>query len=113
TAAGVTWTASPHSGTISLPDGSEIPAGVVSFVAGKKDLLYLVMSTPSVWLAAGVGKSPRLETTMVAVMLHEGSHVAQTGPYGPRLGALIDQNHLPDSFNDNAVQDCFKAVPEF
>lgn len=36
TAEGATWTASPHSGTIALPNGSEIPAGVTSFASGKK-----------------------------------------------------------------------------
>ena len=113
TAEGVTWTASPHGGSIALPDGSEIPAGVTSFVSGDKGRTYFVMSTPSVWQAAGVGKGPELERSMVAVLLHEGSHVAQIGPYGPRLGALIESNDLPDSFNDNAVQDRFQANPEF
>ena len=108
-----TWTASSHSGTITLPDGSTIPAGVTSFTSGKNGLLYFVMSTPSVWQAAHVGEGPGLDTTMVAVLLHEASHVAQTGPYGPRLGALIDRNSLPDSFNDDSLQDRFKTNPEF
>jgi hypothetical protein len=109
----VTWTTAPHGGTIALPDGSEIPAGVTSFAAGNKGTKYFVMSTPTVWEAAGVGEGAALETTMVAVLLHEGSHVAQTGPYGPRLGALIEGNSLPDSFNDNAVQERFEANQEF
>jgi hypothetical protein len=113
TAQGVTWTASPHGGSIALPDGSEIPTGVTSFASGKKGLTYFVMSTPSVWQAAGVGEGPGLETTMVAVLLHEASHVAQVGPYGPRLGALIERYGLPDSFNDNAVQERFKENSEF
>lgn len=113
TAEGVTWTASPHRGTIALPNGSEIPAGVTSFTSGKKGLAYFVMSTPSVWQAAGVGEGPGLETTMVAVLLHEASHVAQTGPYGPRLGALIERYGLPDSFSDDTLQERFQANPEF
>jgi hypothetical protein len=113
TAKGVTWTASPHGGAIALPDGSQIPAGVTSFASGAKGQRYFVMSTPSVWQAAGVGKGPELETLMVAVLLHEGSHVAQTGAYGPRLGAIIEGHHLPDSFNDNAVQERFKTNADF
>lgn len=113
TAEGVTWIASPHTGTIALPDGDQMPAGVTSFTAGNKTAKYFVMSTPTVWEAAGVGQGAALETTMVAVLLHEGSHVAQTGPYGPRLGTLIDRNKLPDSFNDNAVQERFEKNPEF
>ncbi|HWS72914.1 MAG TPA: hypothetical protein VN605_12415, partial [Thermoanaerobaculia bacterium] len=89
TAEGVTWTVSPHRGTIALPDGSEIPAGVTSYASGEQGLRYFVMSTPTVWQAAGVGEGSALETTMVSVLLHEASHVAQLGPYGPRLGALI------------------------
>jgi hypothetical protein len=113
TAEGVTWTASPHHGEIALPNGTEIPVGVTSFASGKKGLTYFVMSTPSVWQAAGVGKRPELDTSMVAVLLHEASHVAQIGPYGPRLGALIDRYHLPDSFNDDSVQERFETNPEF
>ncbi|HEV7766534.1 MAG TPA: hypothetical protein VGQ76_16150, partial [Thermoanaerobaculia bacterium] len=109
TADGVTWTATPHRGTIALPDGSEIPVGVTSFVSGEKGLTYFVMATPSVWHAAGLGKGFGLE----AVLLHEGSHVAQIGPYGPRLGTLIESNKLPDSFNDDAVQERFEANAEF
>lgn len=109
----VTWVASLHEGTIRLPDGSEMPAGVTSFVSGDDGQRYLVMSTPSVWQEAGVGEGSGLETMMVAVLLHEGSHVAQIGPYGPRLGALIDRYALPDSFNDDAVQDRFEKNEEF
>jgi hypothetical protein len=50
---------------------------------------------------------------MVAVMLHEGSHVAQTGPFGPRLGALIEKNKLPDDFNDDTMQKRFGENLEF
>jgi hypothetical protein len=113
TAERVTWTATPHGGTVLLPDGSEIPAGVTSYVSGDKGKMHLVMSTPTVWEAAGVGKGPALETTMVAVLLHEGSHVAQTGPYGPRLGALIERYGLPDSFSDDTMQERFQANEEF
>lgn len=112
TAEEVSWTASPHGGSIVLPDGSEMPAGVTSFVSGDEGL-YLAMSTPSVWEAAGVGEGSQLERAMVAVMLHEGSHVAQIGPYSSRLGALIDRYSLPDSFNDDAVQDRFEGNEEF
>jgi hypothetical protein len=113
TAEGVSWTATPYSGTIALPDGSEMPAGVTSFVSREKGRSYLLMSTPGIWEAAGVGEGRALETLMVAVLLHEGSHVAQIEPYGPRLGALIDRYALPDSFDDDAVQKRFKDDDEF
>ncbi len=114
TVEGVTWTATPHGETIALPDGSEIPVGVTSYTSGKKETsYYFVMSTPSVWQAAHVGQGSSLETLMVAVLLHEASHVAQIGPYGPRLGALIERYKLPESFNDDSLQQRFKENPEF
>ena len=109
---GVTWSAARHGGQIALPDGSQIPAGVTSFASGKNGLTYFVMATPSVWTAAGIGSGPGLERMLVAVLLHEASHVAQIGPYGPRLGALIERYSLPDSFNDNAVQERFRDNEE-
>ena len=112
-ARGVTWSAAPHAGTISTPSGNEVPVGVTSFASGKDGSYWFVMSTPSVWEAGGVGQGPSLATTMVAVLLHEASHVAQLGPYGPRLGALIERNALPDSFNDDAVQERFRSNAEF
>jgi hypothetical protein len=112
-AQGVTWSVAPHAGTITVPDGTEIPVGVTSFASGKDGTYWFVMSTPSVWEAGGLGQGPDLESTMVAVLLHEASHVAQLGPYGPRLGALIERNSLPDSFDDDALQDRFRSNNEF
>lgn len=107
TAQGVTWTAVSHDGTIDLPDGSQRPAEVTSFAAGEPSLRFFVMATPSVWTSSGIGSGSDLERMLVAVLLHEASHIAQLGPYGVRLGALIDRYSLPDSFNDSAVQERF------
>jgi len=109
----VSWSAAAHDGSVALPDGARLPVGVTSFASGKEGLAWFVMSTPSVWQAAGVGSGAELERTMVGVLLHEASHVAQLGPYGKRLGALIERHALPDSFDDNAVEERFRATPEF
>lgn len=114
TAEAVKWTASRHAGEVALPDGKRIPAGVTSFTSGEKGSSYFfVMSTPSVWEAGGVGQGDDLKTTMVAVLLHEGSHVAQLAPYGPRLGSLIERYSLPDSFSDDTMQERFRENAEF
>jgi hypothetical protein len=109
----VKWIVSPHDGTIALPDSTTMPARVTSFTAGNQGKNYFVMSTPTVWEAGGVGKGADLDTRMVGVLLHEASHVAQTGPYGPRLGALIERNSLPDSFSDDSLQHRFGENAEF
>ena len=113
TAEAARWTASRHTGEVVLPDGKRIPAGVTSFTSGANGSYFFVMSTPSIWEAGGVGEGESLKRTMIAVLLHEGSHIAQLGPYGPRLGALIDRYSLPDSFSDDTMQERFGANAEF
>jgi hypothetical protein len=108
------WTATPHSGTITLPNGNELPAGVTSFSAGNEGVSFFVMSTPSIWRAGGVVGDPiDLESLMVFVLLHEGSHVAQMATYGTRIGAIAERNHLPESFNDDSMQHQFGDTPAF
>lgn len=110
----VTWSATPHQGAITLPGGGEMPAGVTSFASGEGDVAFFVMSTPSVWSAGGVPPGPLgLETLMVAVLLHEGSHVAQAATYGAAINAIAQANNLSDDFNDDTMQHEFGETPEF
>src|SRR4051794_35121916 len=68
------WTATRHGSQVTLPDNSQVPAGVTSFSRASGGVVYFVMSTPSLWRAEGVsGGEIGLETMMVAVLLHEGS----------------------------------------
>ena len=113
TAEGVTWQAARHDGEIILPDGKRVPAGVTSFASGDDGSYFFVMSAPSVWEAGGAGEGEDLKRGMIAVLLHEASHIAQLGPYGPRLGALIDRYSLPDSFSDDTMQERFRENAEF
>ena len=107
TAGGVTWTAAPHTGTVALPDGSEIRAGVISFARSDKGVSYFVTSTPSVWKAAGIHHRPASDTSMVAVLLHEATHVAQIPQYRERIDAVVARFPPPASFSDNSLQERF------
>ena len=109
------WASSLHGGKVELPDGTKIPAGVISFAGSDpKKGNFFVMSTPSVWRAAGKnGKGTTLEKLMTAVMLHEGTHVAQMPTYGAEIGKLSDRYHLPQSFSDDSIQDQFKGNADF
>jgi len=89
TAEGVTWTATAHSGSVSLPDGSEVPVGVTSYASGGKGSLFFVMATPTIWTAAGIGAGSSPDTFLIPVLLHEASHIAQIGPYGPFFFACV------------------------
>lgn len=110
----VTWIAKRHGGTITLPDGDEMPAVVTSFTSANEDQAFFVMSTPSVWRVGGVEGGPLgLETLMVAVMLHEGSHVAQSRTYGLQATELQRRYSLPESFGDDSLQNQFEHDEDF
>jgi hypothetical protein len=99
---------------VSLPGGHEIPVGVVSFTSGEGGHAFFLMSTPSVWRAGNVPPGPMgLDTLMVAVMLHEASHIAQSNTYGARITALSQRYSLPDDFDDDSMQHDFEANAEF
>lgn len=113
--ADVVWNATPHAGEITLPGGDVMPAGVTSFASADGERAFFVMSTPSVWRAAGVRNDALgLETMMTGVLLHEGSHVAQLDAYGARIAAIETASHLPgDDINDDMVQNRFGENAEF
>jgi hypothetical protein len=109
------WTARLHGGRVQLPDGNKLPVSVISFSGSDpKTGSFFVMSTPSVWRAAGkTGKGTTLEKLMTAVMLHEGTHVAQMPTYGLDIGRLAERYHLPESFSDDSIQEQFHKNAEF
>lgn len=109
------WTATAHQGTITIPGGQTIPAGVISFAMGGEGRNFFVMSTPSVWQAAGKSDNGlgSLETLMTAVVLHEATHVAQIPTYGERIGRLATAHRLPESFSDDSIQERFSGNAEF
>jgi hypothetical protein len=108
------WTARRHGGEVELPDGAKIPVGVISFAGQGTGGSFFVMSTPSIWRAAGKdGKGTTLETLMTAVMLHEGTHVAQMPTYGAAIGKLSEAYHLPEDFSDDSIQKQFGGNAEF
>ena len=107
------WQSAPHQGQVDLPNGETIPANVISFASTNAKGNFFVMSTPSVWRAGDVNEQFGLEPLMVAVLLHEGTHVAQFLTYGARMSALSERFHLPESFNDDSIQLRFQGTPEF
>lgn len=108
------WSRSNHSGSVTLPDGRKIQAGVQSSMITKDDGAFMVMSLPSIWKSGGVnGGALGLETLMVAVLLHEGTHIVQFPTYGETVTKLIEDHNLADSFNDDSIQQQFEGNFEF
>lgn len=109
------WTARPYDKTVALPDGQEVPAGVVSFAAsfGASQKGFFVMSLPSVWRAGGVTSTLGLETMMEAVFVHEIMHTRQFYFANPRMAELTKTFTLPDDISDDSLQDHFKSNPAY
>ncbi len=108
------WTAGLHHGTVALPGGESIKPQVISFANSSDGQPFFVMSTPGIWRAAGkTGKGTTLEKLMTAVMLHEGTHVAQVPTYGAAIGRIAERYHLPDDFSDDSIQNQFGKNAEF
>ena len=104
------WSARRHNGRVKLPNGEVIPAKVTSFAFSNGTSGFFVMSTPSVWRAGKVKGGPLgLDTLMVAVLIHEGSHVVQIPTYGKRMDELSKRYHLPASFSDDSIQERFEG----
>ena len=50
---------------------------------------------------------------MTAVLVHEGTHVAQFPTYGARMSTLSERYDLPETFNDDSIQLRFQGTPGF
>jgi len=105
--------ARPHEGTIALPDGNEVPPGIIAFSSVHDGQPFLVMALPSVWREDQRHReNPRLETLMRGVFVHEMTHTRQAGSFGKRVGEL-ERQHAIQNLSDDTVQDRFGAREGF
>jgi len=110
----VTGVATANHGQIDLPGGETMPAVVTSYASEGAGHPFFVMSTPSVWSAGGVPGGPMgLEKLMTAVLLHEGSHVSQSGTYMRQFSDIAETQQLPTDFNDDTIQKRFRDDADF
>ena len=111
----ISWSGTPHSGTITLPDGTSAPVGVTAFAKplDDSDKGFFVMSLPSVWHAARVKSGIRLEALMNGVLLHELMHAYQFYFANPTLAALAERFGAPESTTDDALQEAFEENEKY
>lgn len=110
----VTWSSVRHGKAVSLPDGHQTPVGVISYSKTMPGGGFFVMSVPSVWRAKGVDGGPLgLEKLMTAVLIHESAHLAQSGIYFVQFARLAERYSLPETFNDDSIQERFRTNKEF
>lgn len=107
------WAARAHGGTVQVPGGS-LPAQVTSFAGSGDTGPFFVMALPSLWKKAEVEAGPiGLERLMIAVLVHEASHVAQGRTYGAQMDSIAALHSLPDDFDDDSIQRRFEGNAHF
>jgi hypothetical protein len=103
------WRKASHTGKITLPDGAEVPVGLMSFAAMGKEKVFFVMGAPSFWQKAGVqSKELGLDKMLTGVFLHEFAHTRQINGFGKQVGSFEQNNKFEGELNDDIVQDYFK-----
>lgn len=113
---GISWKGFRYKSTVLLPDGSQIPSGVVSFAApvnSSSALGFFVMSLPSIWRVHHIQSGLGLERLMDVVLLHEMSHTRQFYFANPLMDALSARYHLGDDVGDDSIQETFAKDPEY
>lgn len=109
------WTGETHSGTIRVPNGTTVPAGVTSFAGGDeaRGLVYFVMALPSVWSAANI-RSPLGEDVLPQmVFLHEYMHTRQALFMGRLFEDWAARFNLPEGTSDDSIQERFANTPAY
>lgn len=101
-----------HTGMVPLPEGGEIPPQLILFAStfGEDRKPYHVMPLPSIWRKAPhhAGEPEKeLNDLIRSVFVHEMTHTQQSSALGARIDAIVADQGLDDSINDDIVQDRF------
>ena len=99
--------ATPHTGTVLLPNRVEIPIEVKASTALYRNgrATFFVMSMPSVWRSdRRHGTKPFLDEYLQGVFVHELTHTAQLVPINRRLRQLVGRSDVPAQLTDDVIQ---------
>ncbi|HEX2534158.1 MAG TPA: hypothetical protein VHK69_10505, partial [Chitinophagaceae bacterium] len=106
------WRKALHKDSITLPDKSRLPVGLMSFASGlpgAEGKAFFVMPLPRFWHTAGVtSRELGTENLITGVFLHEFSHSQQVQNFGKRITELERKDTFGKEFSDDIVQDLFK-----
>lgn len=98
---------------VELPDGTKLPARLMTFAGSHEGKPFLVFALPELWRKEERHRNnPHLDTGMRAVFVHEMTHTVQTRGFGDRLGELEKQHAIKD-LDDDIVQTRFESNAEF
>ena len=108
------WRGETHSGILTLPNGEQVEAGVISAAMSndKTGEPFFVMALPSVWreakIAAGDGGDG-----LTGVFLHEYSHVIQVPVLKPFWDEAKRRFAEPEDLSDDRIQHLFQKDPAY
>jgi hypothetical protein len=104
------WKKMAHNGQLTLPDGQQVPVGLMSFAGPVKNgKSFFVMAAPSFWEAAGIHSELGLSNLQTGVFLHEFAHVRQFAGFGAQMDSTEKAHPFPGvNMSDDIVQDLFK-----
>jgi hypothetical protein len=106
------WKKALHKDTITLPDKSVVPIGLMSFaaaIANEKNKSFFVMPLPGYWHQSGVeSKALGVDNLITGVFIHEFSHSQQMQNFGKKIAEFEQQNTFGVEFSDDIVQDLFQ-----
>lgn len=100
-----------HDGTIVLPDGGTIQAGIIAVAMPHRggDDAYLVLALPEVWRRhPHASQDPHLGIRIPSAALHEMVHTRQLPDLRRLVKALGDRFDLPARFDDDVVEQRFE-----
>ena len=108
--------AQEHRGTVQLPNGADVPAGVKASTALYRNgrVPFFVMSLPELWQSdPHYARSPHRSEYLQGIMIHEMTHTRQLPAINRRVREIAKTNDLPLPVNDDVVQARFRRVGGF
>lgn len=104
----LTWRKSLHHDTLTLPDRTKVPVGLMSFASEVNGNAFFVMPLLSFWQHNEI-KSKELgtEKLVTGVFLHEFSHSQQMENFGKKISSYENTTHFEAPFSDDIVQHLF------
>ena len=105
------WKRALHNDSITLPDKSRVPVGLMSFASElkeEKNRSFFVMPLQQFWDIQGVtSKELGNDNLVTGVFLHEFSHSQQMQNFGRKITELENANDFGIEFSDDIVQHLF------
>jgi hypothetical protein len=107
-----------HDGTVTLPNGKELPAAPIAagflLENGRGSLPFFALASVDLWRErTPAGEWPELERFFLGVAVHEMVHTLQLVELQRRVEALEEQFEMPAELDDDVVQHVFGEIEGF